>query len=401
MKNNINLLKTKFFNKNFKGWYILVLILFGVLVSVYFVFIFVTKNTETKIKQELLNFTNIVSASVDPLEIEKLTGMVADYNNPEYQKLIKRFVQMGDINKSVRYIYIIGKNVDTSLFFYLDSQPTRFNELKGVEPTAQPGEKYVDETGDFLLTLNENKEVISDPYTDKWGTFISVSVPIIDSNSKTIALLGVDMDLSDFNNRVQLSQIMVLVISLFLIILIILFFIYLRSQYFYKNKINLEKQKIQKYLDATPSLVLGLSPSFKVMMINQFGCSFLDAKKEDIVGKNWFENFVPEDTRNKLRSFLENVFNSEIGFENFEPIENDIFTLKGERKSILWNYNVVYDDNQIIEILVLGQDITSKKIIEQELTKNNLELERLNKLMVGRELEMIKLKKELAGLKNK
>jgi hypothetical protein len=51
-------------------------------------------------------------------------------------------------------------------------------------------------------------------------------------------------------------------------------------------------------------------------------------------------------------------------------------------------------------ILSVARDITTRKIDEVERSRQAEELEKMNKLMVGRELNMVGLKKELERLKN-
>lgn len=63
---------------------------------------------------------------------------------------------------------------------------------------------------------------------------------------------------------------------------------------------------------------------------------------------------------------------------------------------------IVIDQNgQPVKMVGTALDITLLKQAEEKLQKRTEELERMNKLMVGRELKMIELKKELNKLKGK
>jgi PAS domain S-box-containing protein len=66
----------------------------------------------------------------------------------------------------------------------------------------------------------------------------------------------------------------------------------------------------------------------------------------------------------------------------FEVIKVPTFDQKGERKGLI----------------VVGRDITERHLANEELKEKALELERFNSLMIGRELKMIELKKEINQL---
>lgn len=58
---------------------------------------------------------------------------------------------------------------------------------------------------------------------------------------------------------------------------------------------NLEKEKenIQQYLDLAPIIFLLINAEHNVEMINQKGCDILGYNRVEILGENWFENFMP------------------------------------------------------------------------------------------------------------
>ena len=74
---------------------------------------------------------------------------------------------------------------------------------------------------------------------------------------------------------------------------------------------------------------------------------------------------------------------------------------------MLYNASVYRDDSgNIIGVFAAARDITARKLFENELKEQReremerlLELEKFQRLTVGRELKMVELKKEIAALK--
>lgn len=122
----------------------------------------------------------------------------------------------------------------------------------------------------------------------------------------------------------------------------------------------------------------------------------------------------------KLRELLEKILPKQTFFKNFE-VEHDFPGIG--RRIMLLNARRIYEGNEkpiiILNpmILLAMEDVTEKRNIEMKLAEHarNLEilaaertaeleervkeLERVNKIMVGRELKMAELKKEIEQLK--
>lgn len=60
----------------------------------------------------------------------------------------------------------------------------------------------------------------------------------------------------------------------------------------YEN-LQKEKENIQQYLDLAPIIFLLIDNDHNVEMINQKGCDILGYDRLEILGENWFENFMP------------------------------------------------------------------------------------------------------------
>ena len=63
-----------------------------------------------------------------------------------------------------------------------------------------------------------------------------------------------------------------------------------------------EKEKAQKYLDVAGVILIVINTDQEVSLVNKKGCEILGWDEKEIVGKNWFNNFVPENMRKEAMS---------------------------------------------------------------------------------------------------
>lgn len=95
----------------------------------------------------------------------------------------------------------------------------------------------------------------------------------------------------------------------------------------------------------------------RVAMINPKGCRMLGYKMEEIVSRDWFSNFLPNDQRAKTKRVFINMMKGR--GKPYETFENSILTKSGEERSILWNNSYLKDvKGQIRFTLSSGSDIS-------------------------------------------
>ncbi|MBI5079553.1 CHASE domain-containing protein [Candidatus Wolfebacteria bacterium] len=83
-----------------------------------------------------------------------------------------------------------------------------------------------------------------------------------------------------------------------------------------------------------------------------------------------------------------------------EPLEEKFIKLNGEVIDVLVAASpIIYNNKPAAQVVI--QDITQRKKAEKEIKEHSEQLERLNKIFVGRELRMAELKRELQELKEK
>ncbi|MCD6161335.1 MAG: PAS domain S-box protein [candidate division Zixibacteria bacterium] len=136
-----------------------------------------------------------------------------------------------------------------------------------------------------------------------------------------------------------------------------------------EEALRIEKNKAQLYLDIAGVIIIAINNNGEVTLINQKGCEVLGYSEEDIIGKNWFDNFIPKWLRDKLIPVSQKLLAEEI--ESIEYYENPILTKSGQEKLIAW-HNTLLKDNKgnIIGHLSSGEDITERKKTEEALRES-------------------------------
>lgn len=130
-----------------------------------------------------------------------------------------------------------------------------------------------------------------------------------------------------------------------------------------------ERDKAQKYLDIAGVMFLSLDKRGEITLINQKGCDILGYEQEEILGKNWFDNFVPERIRGDIKHVFIKSMNAEI--ESYEYHENPVLDKKGKERVIAWHNIALRDEaGHITGILSSGEDITERKKAEESLKKS-------------------------------
>ncbi len=133
-----------------------------------------------------------------------------------------------------------------------------------------------------------------------------------------------------------------------------------------RKSLKYEKELADKYLDLAGVMLLVLNEHGNITLINKKGCEILKLKEDEILGKNWFDNFILPHLRDKVKK----VFNAIMKDEVDPPTKysNTIVNAQGEQRHIAWENSLLYDvNNVVIGILSSGDDITERKLYREKL----------------------------------
>ncbi len=161
-----------------------------------------------------------------------------------------------------------------------------------------------------------------------------------------------------------------------------------------ENALKEERDKVRLYFDIADVLMVVIGPDKKVERINNCGCMILGQKREDIVGKNWFTNFVPRRLKEPMTEIFDKVLSGR--FKTFDSFELPVLTKSGEERTISWRHAAVKDpDGKVIGCLSSGEDVTERRNFDEQIRQFQKDLIAANKKL--RELALID---PLTGLYN-
>ncbi|MDH3972827.1 MAG: PAS domain S-box protein [Deltaproteobacteria bacterium] len=143
-----------------------------------------------------------------------------------------------------------------------------------------------------------------------------------------------------------------------------------------EEKFKATAVKMQQYLNVAGVILVVIDPDQKVRLINKKGSRLLGYSEKSIIGKNWFDNFVPQDVRDEVKKGFAEIMAGKI--KALEYYENPVVNRKGEKRLISWHNTLLRDEEgNITGSLSSGEDITERREAEEELEKYRHHLEAL------------------------
>ncbi len=127
-----------------------------------------------------------------------------------------------------------------------------------------------------------------------------------------------------------------------------------------------ERDKAQRYLDIAGVILVAVNTDLQVTMLNRKGCEVFECRTDEVIGKDWIENFVPPERRSEIREAIQKTLRGEM--EPLEYVENPIITRKGNYRLFGWHTALLKDEEgNTTGLLGSGEEITERKRAEDEL----------------------------------
>jgi|LSQX01.3.fsa_nt_gb diguanylate cyclase (GGDEF)-like protein/PAS domain S-box-containing protein len=141
---------------------------------------------------EAIQLANSLEALMPGKHISELSGMADDMESPEFTIIRNNLARLVETTGSIRFAYLLGER-DGSMIFLLDAESPDSDEY------SPPGQIYTEADDIDWEPFKTGTTVLTDPRTDRWGTWISALVPIKDpTDGRVIAVFGIDYSASEW-----------------------------------------------------------------------------------------------------------------------------------------------------------------------------------------------------------
>jgi len=197
-------------------------------------------------------------------------------------------------------------------------------------------------------------------------------------NNKTLLFIGflftsilIITTLRFFNKYFHYSiQYVLFELILVLLLLYIVIELFQSREKLFEKTLELENEKAtaQNYLDTVNVMMLVLDASKKVKLLNRRGCEIIGYSFDEVVGKDWIENFLPIRVRTETLCVREKLKSSD---EMAYYYENLVLTKDKKERLIAWHNTPLFDkDGKFSGILCSGEDITEIRRSQIELQES-------------------------------
>lgn len=258
-------------------------------------------------KSEAIMLAQSLKSVFHPEHVAELSGNEEDIEKTDYIMTKRSLINLVKTTNPIHFAYLMREN-DGNIIFLMDSEPTDSADY------SPPGQIY-EEADDVLRdTFISGKTVITKPTTDRWGTWISVLVPMKDStNGKTMAVFGIDYSASEWNAQIwerMIPDIIIIICILMLSFALLFGWIQYSKNIFLTKKLSASEAFYRSIFDKAPvgiAIINNLgyiaNSTNNLINANQEFERILGRRLADLSNSSWIDMTHPEDLEADLNNF--------------------------------------------------------------------------------------------------
>lgn len=330
---------------------------------------------DSRLRNDLFVKAKIAANGISPSQVQSLRGSDADLISPNYQALKDLMTGITDADPRVRFAYIMGRRLDGTIFFFVDSESPDSDDY------SPPGQVYEEATDTVIQSFERDEELVGGPASDRWGTWVSALIPIRDKETGgLIGVFGMDLDARDWYVSLILAATPVFLGTL-LFLLLALTFIYVSGQKQRETEILDRSRRTIQESEERYRLIFNSSP-LGIVHIDREGIILAaNPKFAEFIGVSQ-DKLVGFDTVNKLmnpglHSAIQDILMGKHGY-----FEGDYTSVLTGKRTILRMLGepLISEEGKVTGAIGIFEDITDRKQTEEALFRANSKLNLLNSI---------------------
>ncbi|MFZ2955275.1 MAG: ATP-binding protein [Candidatus Ozemobacteraceae bacterium] len=332
-------------------------------------------------KHALLSAAKTSAMMISIRQLRRLTCTKADRDKEEYRVIRKQLLRFGYLNAGVRWAYLMGFR-EGKVIFWIDTIPV--SDLGHEEA----GVSYDEAPPELVQMFLGGTEGTVGPYTDRYGTFVSAFVPVIDPESNAmLGIMGTDINASEFHRRMALARLFPIGVTGILCILAMAIFVYQQLIREFTERLAASQRHYQSLVEGARNGIALFDERGRLLSLNRSVCEGMGRSAESLIGSH-FLKLLPESAREPMEIATKSVLAGE--WRSFEIVQE-----RPDGQMVVWEavFNPVVEENGKIHRFVgLFTDITARKRAENDLHHLNEELEQR---VIQRTAQLVASNKEL------
>ena len=371
-----------------------IIIIFGAIIT-----FIIAQNTRKNITTNLLYFSESVSAAINPERVKTLTASPLDDNNPDHIRLDQQLqkVQTYLQTQGIRWSYLIFQKDNQFLFSASSISPD--------DPGySKPGDIYKDSPPELQKVFEDQQSIISQPYQDEWGKFISAFIPIKDfSTGEFLAVIGFDIDYQYIQSQINRQIILPITLTVFILIFYFIIFFLISRRFNQAIALKESEERFNIVIEAALDAVIMMNKDGYITLWNKAAEKIYGYSKKEALGKSLYRLLLPPKKYDAILNPAHLDKFTKTGESQFIGKISELETLNKSGKIIPIEFSAtlvkIQNQNYIFGVI---RDISTRKENEKILIQNTKEIKdsQLATLNVLEDIKVEKLKTEalLSGI---
>ncbi len=301
------------------------------------------KNSVSETEEHAIQHAKSVEAAIQKSSITNLKADPSDLNRPEYKELKNSLLEIVQEDDWIRFAYIYHER-NGKIYFLADSESPDSDDY------SPPGQEYYEADEETFEPLRTHETVLTAPSRDRWGTWVSVLVPMTDFvTGETIAVFGVDYPAETWYDAAELNTLKTVVLVIFIETLLVALYVLLRLYL----KLLREEKKLHELNDKLKESERSKSVLLDNLPGMAYRCSYDEQWTMHFVSKGCFDltGYLPSSILNNN----EISFNHLILPEYRDTLRAEWKRTTEEKGTFRQEYRITAADGKDKWVLEIGQ----------------------------------------------